>query len=215
MESKSARARQVRAVRGVASAAISTTVAATAHTLAGGGAPPWWLVLAATLLAAPLAVALAGDTPAHPPRRARSRRRSPRRPGGGLLRTASVVLVAQGVLHVAFASIGSRAPHAATGHHATAHTVPDLAPLAAGDHVHLDAGMIVAHIAAAAVTVFLLARGEAILARIGRGLRRLLRTPARRLPQPSLPLAAARDAAVPAAVFLLSLRRRGPPALAR
>lgn len=203
----------MRAVRGVASAAVSTTVAATAHTLAGGGAPPWWLVLAATLLAAPLAVALVGAAAAPTARHAEQ---APSRgQPGALLRTASVVLVAQGLLHVAFASVGSSAPHAAAGHHGTAHGATGIAPLAAGGHLHLDAGMIAAHIVAAAVTVLLLARGEAILARVARGLRRLLRTAVPRMPQAPSPRAVAREATLPAPVFLLTLSRRGPPALAR
>ena len=185
----------------MASAGIATTVAAAAHTLAGGGAPPWWLLVATTLLAAPVALALVGRAPS-------------------LRRTTAVVLVAQGLLHVAFASVGTADMRAGSGQgahtgaagHAWAHLSTALP--AVGDHVHLDAGMIAAHLLAAAATVVLLAHGERLLRVIARGLRRLLTSPAPTLPRPRGRVAAfVRVASAPAAAFLTDLSRRGPPAL--
>jgi hypothetical protein len=189
-------ARQQRALRAAAASGISTVVAATAHTLAGAGAPPWWLLATVTLLAWPSAVWLVG-------------RRS------SLARTAATVLVAQGLLHVAFAAVGTDSPQAASGHEHT--TAGAALNLAAGGHLHLDAGMIAAHLLAALVTVALLTRGERILRAVARGVRRLLARPGvvAAAPTPdAVPLAVA--ALVPATRrFLSVLSRRGPPAFAR
>ncbi len=184
--------RQQRALRGAAATTVATLVAATAHTLGGGGAPPWWLVAAVILLTAPLAVWLVG------------RRLT-------LRGTASAVVAAQALLHVAFAAIGTQAPLAGAGHH---HATASLG--LGGTHVHLDAGMIAAHGLAAVVTIVLLIRGERLLRAIARGLRRLLAPAA---PTPALPTAHAaltvRPAPVLAPVFLSAMSRRGPPAFAR
>lgn len=186
----------------MASAAIATTVAAAAHTLAGGGAPPWWLLVATTLLASPVALALVGRAPS-------------------LRRTTAVVLIAQGLLHLTFASVGTADMRSGAGHgahqgaagHAWDHLSTALPP-AVGGHLHLDAGMIAAHVLAAAATVVLLAHGERLLRVIARGLRRLLTSPVLTLPRPRGRVATLiRVASAPAAAFLTDLSRRGPPAL--
>lgn len=192
-------ARQQRALRGGASATTATLVAATAHTLAGGGAPPWWLVVAVILLAAPVAVLLVG------------RRLS-------IAGIAGAVATAQLILHAAFATIGTTAPAAsAEGPHAGHGAALTAAPaLAAPVHLHLDAGMIVAHLTAAAVTVVLLTRGEHVARRLARGVRRLLRRVLPPLSPPAVVVATPARRVLPRAFAPLStVSRRGPPALAR
>ncbi|WP_312676314.1 hypothetical protein [Microbacterium sp.] len=196
MDSGQQAARRARALRGFAAAFVAVVVSATAHTLSGGGAPPAWLLVAVALLATPVAVALVGDRP---------------RP----LRLAAAVVLAQAALHLAFAAVGTADP-VATGH---VHGAPVLGTaLAAPAHpFHASGGMMIGHAIAAVVTVVLLARGERMLAALGRGIRRLVP----RLAAPSLapraprvralaPMPATRPALPP-----FSLSRRGPPALAR
>jgi len=201
--------RPQRALRGAAAAAISTVVAGTAHTLAGGGAPPWWLVVVVAALAAPVAVWLVG------------RRLT-------LRGTASAVMVAQLGLHAAFAAVGPDGPSSAASAAASAHNAhhPALASFAPATlspvsgaltgHLHLDPGMIAAHLLAAALTVALLLRGETLVRALARGIRRIL---GRSLPVLAVPavraLAVRRASASARPVFLSALSRRGPPAFAR
>ncbi len=129
--------------------------------------------------------------------------------------TSAAVIVAQGLLHLAFAAIGTAAPRAAAlhgSHHA------DRGPLVVADvgHLHLDAGMIVAHLVAAALTVVVLTRGERALRGIARGVRRLLTRPAAALALPAVPVLPTVPADLPVVrPFLSVLSRRGPPAFAR
>lgn len=194
--------RPQRTLRGVVAAVVSTLVAATAHTLAGGGAPPWWLVAVVAVLASPAAVWLVG-------RRLRVRG------------TTAAVVMAQLGLHAAFAAVGTAGPTSSASatthgaHHTAAASLPP-APGALTGHLHLDAGMIAAHVLAAALTVLLLLRGESAVRALARGLRRLL---ARRLPVLTVPVirrvAVLRRTTTARPVFLSALSRRGPPALAR
>lgn len=189
-------ARQQRALRAAAATGVSTFIAAAAHTLAGAGAPPWWLLTAAALLAWPPAVWLVG------------RRLS-------LTGTSAAVLAAQGLLHVMFAAVGTGAPQSSAGHHLVVSGAT--MRLAAGGHVHLDAGMITAHLVAAVVTVVLLTRGERVIRRLARGVRRVLAR-ADLAPvslQPFVVAVGAAPAAPTSRPFLSVLSRRGPPALAR
>jgi len=77
--------------------------------------------------------------------------------------------------------------------------------------------MIVGHIAAAIVTIAVVAYGERLLAMIARGLRRLLARSGDVVPadHPRIPTPAHRTHAGVAALFLSALTRRGPPAFAR
>lgn len=185
--------RQLRALRGTASAWIATIIAATSHTLAGGGAPAPALVAVIGVLAAPLGVGLVG------------RRLSAWRVG-------ATVLAAQAMLHVAFALTAGSDPAAATGH--THRAMLDTAASSAGV-VLPDAPMILAHILAAAATVLVLYGGERMLRTLGRGIRSVLR----RVALPALaPAVVLRDTAgVPHRAprlgpVLSDLSRRGPPA---
>lgn len=185
-------ARRVRVGRGTASAAVSTLIAATAHTLSGGVAP-LWLIVAAALLATPAAVLLVGYRPS-------------------TTRTALVVLASQGLFHTFFGVAGGADPALASGHlHAPAATSIPLS------HLHApSAGMVVAHIVAAAVTIALLAHGERMLSALGRGILRLVRllTPVvggHRRPASASVAAARRPVS---SLVRATLCLRGPPAVA-
>lgn len=142
--------RHLRALRGSASAAVATLIAATSHTLGGGGAPPAWLLLTVAVLAAPLAVWIVGRAPS-------------------LWRTAVVVVASQALFHTTFILLGNAQLRPAEH----IHGLPTLA--GATPHVHnLGAPMIVAHLLAAVVTVILVAHGERMLRSVARGIRHLL-----------------------------------------
>ena len=185
--------RRRRALRGGAAASAATILAATSHTLAGGGAPAWWLILGVIALSTPLAVWLVGRRPSL----------------GG---TTAAILTAQLVLHTAFATVGSASPQLASSAH---HGTTAMAPGPITGHLHLDGGMIAAHLIAAAATIFLVARGERLVVALARGVRRLLeRAAAVPVLSSSSPLVIAAVAATPTprAAFLSVWSRRGPPA---
>lgn len=196
--------RRRRALRGAAAAAVATIVAGTAHTLAGGGAPPWWLLLSLALLTSPAAVWLVGRRPS-------------------VAGTAAAVVAAQLALHVAFAAVGTGDPASVPGAgHSAGHAISPAVmaelgrSLASGSHLHLDAGMIAAHLIAAVATVLLLAHGERVVRAIARGIRRVLSRALPVVPPPVMPAYRQGAPLAPAAaVFLSVLSRRGPPALAR
>lgn len=199
MESARTTARERRAsrvLRAGAASAVSTVVAATAHTLAGAGAPPWWLLLSIALLAWPAALCFVG------------RRLT-------ITGTSAAVIVAQGLLHLAFAAVGTAAPRSA-GAHAGHHAGQASLMVADVGHLHLDTGMIIAHLLAAVLTVTVLTRGERVLRRIARGVRRLLSRAVVALTVPAVPIMSVVRADIPSVrPFLSVLSRRGPPAFAR
>jgi len=187
--------RRARALRGAAAAAVATTVAATAHTLAGAPAPAAWLLVAVTLLAMPLAVALTGRRPS-------------------LWRTSAVVAVSQVLLHVAFATTAGTAAPGSAGHvHGAA---PALSAVDAGV-VAVDPAMVAGHVIAAAVTVALVTRGERALHAIAAGLHQLVRrvVVAAQPPAPRLRLVPLASAIATGVVAVTSVSRRGPPVLSR
>ena len=189
-------ARQMRAARGVAAAAVTTIVAATAHTLGGAGAPSPLLLAGATVMAAPLAIALIGRRPS-------------------VVRTSAAVLTAQAVFHVVFALFGD-GDGIVYGpmDHASHHVAMSMAPGATAAHGLLpDAPMLGAHLVAALITIALLHRGEGLLRALARGVRRLL---------PAIAVAAVPHRAgaavvrgenrpLPLSTFRFDLSRRGPP----
>jgi hypothetical protein len=179
-------------VRGCTSAAVAVVLAATGHTLAGGAAAPAWLLLAVTLLAAPVAVAVAGRRPS-------------------LWRTAGIVVAAQALLHTAFAAVGDAAPAPGGGH---SHAV---LLAATADAAPADAAMVAGHLAAAAVTVAVIARAESVVQAALRGIRRLLRRVTPSLPLPVRPPLSAPAFPTTATLTLLAaaVTRRGPPVLGR
>ncbi|WP_442575195.1 hypothetical protein ACSBPH_15415 [Microbacterium sp. F51-2R] len=187
--------RQVRALRGVVAATVTTLVAATSHTLAGGGPPSPALVGAVILLASPLAVALAGRRLA-------------------VWRLSVTVLVSQLLFHTSFGITLGATGGAAPDH---AHHVIDPSWLAAGTTPAVwppDPLMIGGHVVGALVTVLALHRGERMLRTLAQGILRLVR------PAVGIPGPAQRRTLAPVATVVDSLRssllpsdqpRRGPP----
>lgn len=186
--------RQLRALRGTAAATIATLVAATAHTLSGGGAPHALLVIAVAALAAPPAVWLAG-------RRA------------AWWRTAGVIAGAQALFHGAFAVVGDAHPlTSAHAHHAPTGIAPVVAATAGW-----NAGMTIGHMIAALVTILAVLRGEQLLRRIARGIRRHLARLTATLPVPVArlrPLTACQAPRRTRRPTTSALSRRGPPVFA-
>lgn len=140
--------RQLLAVRGSAASAVATLVAALSHSWAGGALPaPLLVVGMAALLVFP-GMALMGARP---------------RP----LRIALTVPALQAMFHAAFTALGGpvEGAHVVDGHH---HADAWQALVGHGTTSSIGVGMIAAHIAAAFVTVALLAYGErAVLAVLG------------------------------------------------
>ncbi|MGR0221247.1 hypothetical protein [Agromyces sp. ZXT2-6] len=201
--------RGARAIRGAAIAVFATLVASLAHSV-GGGTPPGVLAIALSLaFSVPLAMALSGERMS-------------------LVRASAAALFAQAALHLLYA-LGTPSPGPAAsvaGHASHGTTAPiriDAIGLAAViDHGHAVT-MPVAHVAAAALTVAMLAvvgnAAAAVAVAFGtavRGLRLLAGAIG------ASPVATAVRHVVPAArrhgppdlalVLLSSLRHRGPPA---
>ncbi|MEU1972347.1 hypothetical protein ABZ477_11860 [Microbacterium sp. NPDC019599] len=187
-------ARQLRALRGVTATAVTTVLAATAHTLAGGGAPAPLLVAAVILLAAPVGVALAGRRLA-------------------LWRLVLIVAASQVVFHMAFAVTAGARPASALGH--AHHEVIVLDASASTGAV--DPLMLAAHLGAAVVAVAALHRGERMLSALAHAILSLiaLRFAVPRGSFPGLPEPVA-DAgrSIRPSSFVSDLSGRGPPVTA-
>lgn len=195
--------RAPRVARGAVAASISTFVALAWHVAAGGAVPgalgiavPWVLSFAVCTL-------LAGKTLS-------------------LARLAVAVTVSQALFHVLFVvgTIPAGASIAGSGAPSMAHQHGDVALTATTGHVLLDVAMLLAHLAAAAVTTAALHRGEALVRRmlgLARGLTTRMRVrlaavsaavPAR----PGRPLAASFvDAPRLLGRAITPPPRRGPP----
>ncbi|GES22841.1 hypothetical protein Aple_057400 [Acrocarpospora pleiomorpha] len=138
-----------RLVRSAAFAAVCVLLAAMAHQLAGGDEPTAWTLIVAAAGVFAGAATLAGCE------------RSP-------VLITSMLLVAQGGLHELF-------NHGATVKAILASRLWASVPAAAGDHqahgLGISLGMLIAHITAALVTAWWVARGEtalwSVLRRIG------------------------------------------------
>ncbi|QLD11060.1 hypothetical protein [Microbacterium oleivorans] len=184
-------ARRRRALRGTASAAVATTLAATAHTISGGLAP-LWLIVATTLLVTPAAVWLVGRAPS-------------------VWRTTAVVLASQGLFHTFFSIAGSADLGAAAVH---LHSAAPAAFGSATPHVHVaGASMSATHVIAAALTVAVLVSGERLIGIVARGMRRLERMLSPIVPPPALIRSAPsrHRRFTPARRVRSSLSLRGPP----
>lgn len=182
--------RQRRVLRGGAASAVAVLLAAVSHSYGGGTPPGPWLVLAAVLLAWPIATLLAS---------ARL----------GLAGVALGALVAQSLLHVAFALTDGAAPAAAGGHHHT-----DLLLGAPAAALSLpDAGMLTAHALAAVVAFAVLGFGRRALRAVSRGVRAAVRRIAAAVTLPDAapgPLWTPPSGDVPVR-WRAGIRRRGPP----
>ena len=209
-------ARPARLGRGALAAAFSTFVALASHVLAGGAMPGLLGVLVPLVFATSASIALAGL------------RRS-------WLRLSVSVALSQLLFHTLFvvgaassatvAVVGGAGPHAGHGVDPVVLTVGSAAGSAthAGHAGHGGLWMMLAHAAAAALTVVTLRRGEIVLARLTGLADRLvsfLLLPVVRLSVlPAHPRAAlSGDEGVwvpaPLSVVRSCVVRRGPPALA-
>lgn len=193
--------RQLRLVRAAAVSAVATLIAAVSHTVGGGTAPHPLLIAAVAVLFLPLTAVLVGSRPSR-------------------ARVAVAVLLAQGGFHALFQLLGAPSADSGTvaagGAHAH-HLTLALTSVGGTPVAPVGAGMIGAHIAAAALTTVLLWHAESMVRAVAGWFRALLRrasphtgpVPARPVALRSLLLPPA-DRAVAAAVS-----RRGPPVLAR
>lgn len=152
---RSPASRSSRATRGVSAAVFSTFVALVSHVLAGGQMPGVLGIVVPLVLATSASVALAGL------------RRS-------WLRLAGSVALSQLLFHTLFVlgTAGSASVHAVgdAGLHASHGAQPALMVMSTGGSTghpgHGDGWMWLAHALAGLVTVVVLHRGEAVLARL-------------------------------------------------
>ncbi|MEP7762824.1 hypothetical protein [Sanguibacter sp. 25GB23B1] len=153
---RSPASRSARATRGVSAAVFSTFVALLSHVLAGGQVPGVLGIVVPLVLATSASVALAGL------------RRS-------WLRLSGSVALSQLLFHTLFVlgTSGSASVHAVgdAGLHAAHGAQPALMVMSAGGSTaahtgHSDGWMWLAHALAGLVTVVVLHRGEAVLARL-------------------------------------------------
>ncbi len=181
--------RGARVGRAFAAITAATILAASAHTLGGGGAPPAWIIALVIALGLPLAAVLAG------------RRLT-------LTRTSLLVLLAQGLLHVAFASVGTAdlSAHLTHVHHGSLEW-------AASSGIAATPAMPWHHLLAAVITVVLVRHADALLRRIRAGLQRLLRARIPRLlTSHRVPAALSFPRRTPRRIVTTPLSLRGPPA---
>ncbi|WP_426183734.1 hypothetical protein [Microbacterium sp. TWP3-1-2b2] len=185
--------RQLRLLRGAAASSTATIIAAVSHTIGGGAPPHPLLVIALSVFLAPLAALLVGRTPR-------------------MARLSAAVMVSQTVFHVLFVALGATVSPTVTTGHDHALTLDPLTSTIAP-----DAGMLGAHVAAAALTIMLLWRGERLVQVVARWVLAVLRTRALRLqaewPVPAPITTTARRFA--SRISSGGVSRRGPPAFSR
>jgi hypothetical protein len=185
--------RQRRLLRGAAASSIATIIAAVSHTIGGGAAPHPLLIIALSVFLIPIAALLVGRTPS-------------------IGRLSTAVLVAQTVFHVLFVALGATvAPTVMTAHH----HVLTLDPLTSA--VTPDAGMLGAHVLAAALTIALLRRGEQLIRVVRAWVHAALRARMPRL-HADWPVPASLSAAVDhlfSGIHPGDVSRRGPPVFSR
>lgn len=186
--------RQLRLVRGAAASSIATIIAAASHTIGGGIAPHPLLIVALSVFLTPIAALIMGSGPS-------------------LLRLGAAVLLSQTVFHSLFVALnGTSTPTiTSTGHQHV------LALGSVADAITPDAGMLGAHVIAAAFTIALLWRGESILRAIGRWVRAALRM---RTPKPHAAWPVPASITDTARTIIHAFRvgdvsRRGPPVFSR
>ncbi|MET0976975.1 MAG: hypothetical protein ABWX82_15040 [Leifsonia sp.] len=190
------------ATRGLIAAAVATLLAGLSHTIGGGAAPLGVGSLIAFAFAALICVALAGKRLA-------------------LWRLSLSVALSQLAFHGLFAVTGGAAPVASgvAAHHESAAVLMDrLPPMdAAMGAGHDGAGMAVAHVGAAILTIAALHRGEhavrAVLQAAVRVITSVVRV-VRPLSPPSMARLTARAVVTlprDLEVVLSSMRHRGPP----
>lgn len=185
--------RQLRLLRGAAASSIATIIAAVSHTVGGGVPPHPLLILALSVFLTPVTALLVGRTPR-------------------LGRLSTAVVSAQMVFHVLFVMLGATAsPTVSTGHN----HVLSLDPLTAT--VAPDAGMLGAHVAAAALTIMLLWRGEQLVRAVARWVQAALRPrmPSVHAEWPTPQALATTTHHLVSALRTGDISLRGPPAFSR
>ncbi len=183
--------RGVRALRGLAAAAVATAAAATSHSLSGGALSLVGLAIAG-VFAAIVCIALAGRSLSLP-------------------RLGASVLVSQLAFHLAFSYIGTGDAIMRMGHHETTIIAPNVTATPPADTT-----MWFGHAIAAFTTIVLLRHGESAFWRLRELVLFALAVWA--IPLADLPRAAARPTWLAAGprLFLVrctALRYRGPPAI--
>lgn len=191
-------ARQLRLVRAAAVSSVATLLAALSHTFGGGAAPHPLLIVAVATLLTPFSTLLVGT------RQSRGR-------------VASAVFVAQAAFHLLFQALGSPTGADTLGGVGHAH------------HLNLDllgpamsatspsTMMLVAHVAAAALTTLLVWHGETILGHVARWVEAMFRRATANAPAEHRRPLRLRSALLPSfdAAVCATAPRRGPPALVR
>jgi hypothetical protein len=190
-----------RVARGSAAATVSVFVAAFSHSVAGGSLPGVTGIALCLALSVLVCVALTG-------------RRLP------LARLAVSVAISQAMYHWLFGALGSGTMVASGGRtpghlHDAALAIPATTP-----HAHAGGDMLLAHIAAAIVTVLVLAYGERSIAATARYAHALVVALLPAIPDaPAVPTPARLVPArlrvadpLPRRVDHSGLRHRGPPA---
>lgn len=206
--------RSLRLVRGWLGALAATALAGASHTMAGGSLPEPALLALILVVSGAVCTALAGKTIA-------------------LWRTATGVLLSQGIYHTAFGMLGGHVAHGdggghllvagGTGAHAGHVLTVDPQALLSGAATHAAHGagaalpMWCAHAAAALLTIVLLRKGGLAAVAL---MQALVSATPRRILRPRPPVVSFRppslvDVQVPGlpdlGVPLRALRHRGPP----
>lgn len=202
--------RSARLARGWLAAGFATGLASASHALAGGELPQPAILLFSLAISGLICTALAGKLRSLP-------------------RLNLAVLLSQGIFHTLFSvacSPGTAAgpPIRSASHHVVPAPPSSLAADAASTGIdHASAPMLMAHLAAAALTVLMLRHGESAGIALLHALRLELRgLDSERLSQPLPPaprsIRAVLTAQLPVLTELgapqLTLRHRGPPILA-
>lgn len=187
--------RQLRLLRAASASSVATLLAGVSHTVAGGAAPHPLLLLAIAVLLLPIAALLIG---------VRASR----------VRVAATVVVSQSAFHVVFQLLGAPTGTTVLSGHQHHLDLSVLGPVSSA--AAPDAAMLLAHLAAAALTTAVLWHGEATVRAIagwvqGR-LRRAVSVLQARYERPALPVAPL--PLLVSAALSSSVSRRGPPSLA-
>lgn len=196
--------RAARLLRGALLGTVATLLTALSHAIGGGPVPSGLALVLGTVFATAVGTAAVGRVEAGRP--------------VGLARTTLAVGIAQFAFHFGFSLLAAGAAvRTAGGHHH--HAVFAIAADPAAAVAQGGAGMWLAHLAAAVVTVLYVRHLErrvwAVLARLG-GV--LLRAFGIRMPQPAarpLRLAVSREVRTASALLRDAIARRGPPAAQR
>lgn len=195
--------RHARVVRASIVSVAAVLIAAMSHIAAGGNTPSVYALVAGSVVVLPVVLVLTSAT-------------------FGIVRTFTSVAITQALFHWMFASLGVTNPVADRGEPLPAHAehfgmVEEFVPILPGGS-GADVAMWLSHLVAAAVTVWILRRGERAVETMMIALRRCFfhrLTSARALPVvPTPPRVDRSHDDLPSQLELwTSISHRGPPAL--